>query len=232
MKNEDFSWLPELKDINITSYIWDFKKDNASSEDAVELAFSTYQNDNDLAGVLIKVIVLNERYSTRLTDNKLDDDKLKDNNNSVDVITMAEHIRSIQSDIAEYVDKEEKKRLINAYKKVGQKYKQQYSFATKYCCWNYKSMGFYIVDNYVIWLLYSYGRKLGIEKTDELRKRERKYYTYKDLEDYERFCELYDIFFEKLGEVNTYKFKDNREKDMFLWQLAKSLKEPKNDDSN
>ena len=202
-----------LKPLNgevVKEMIEKFVIEQKTDEDAVKLCFERFKN-NDLNSILVRTIVLNNRYSAGLTDRK------KKNqlgiNIPVDVVTMAEHIQKNVVVIDECVCEKDAIRLINTMKNVGKQYRTPLSFVTKYLSWEFRDKDFdiYIIDGFAKGILYFYNEKDGY----------RAKFKRTDLDDYAFFCEVYNDFFDHL------KMKDlsAKKKDQFIWQYAKYLYE-------
>lgn len=204
--------LPDIGNINIKDMINRFDNEQKANENAVGRCFKDL--GNEYSDVLIKTIVLNNRYSAGLTDHP--QKNLLGQNNPVDVITMADFITSNASKIKSYVSKKDVIGLIECMRKIGEgkEYVSPYSFVTKYCSWQYPKLDVYIVDGYSKGILYYYNLK------DKYYSRVFNQY---ELNNYKTYYDVYKSFFnhyEALKPLTTAK-----EKDKFIWQLGKSLNE-------
>ena len=206
----------------IESYIKRFKENEQLDEAVVREVFSTFKNDS-LEHTMIKVVVLNSRYSAGLNDNI--SDKEFDKRGSLiamDVINMSAFISHEQSIVRHTVNE-----AIELANTLGEKTqievnsrqlnrKKSYSFASKYVFWeNYidsnEKLQIPIYDSRNITMLYkiSKSKNYGINT-----KAPRNYATYKDYA---------DCFLKITQEINK-KLKTNfstRDFDMFFWQYAK-----------
>ena len=169
----------------INQFIKEFKDKESQNEKVVQLAFDTYDNST-LEGILIKVILLNQIYSAGLADNQLSDEKrkefdIKDKKYTVDVRTMAEHIKGLAEEFEKCKTDEDIIGLVGKVRAIN-KYKDSYSFATKYVAWSFSKseLNAPIVDSYVKAVL----------------------------EDYKQFCKVFNAFKDKYGQRKSSKEMD------------------------
>lgn len=115
--------------------------DYYGAEGALELVFRQWPENASYDHVIIKTIMLNRAYSTRI----------------YDVWTVARHIRAL--DIDERLRRGDET-LIHEIASVTFKDKQRnfYSFATKYCSWH-EPEKYQIYDSYVDWLVWNYQKQ-------------------------------------------------------------------------
>ncbi len=196
----------------INQFIKEFKDKESQNEKVVQLAFDTYDNST-LEGILIKVILLNQIYSAGLADNQLSDEKrkefdIKDKKYTVDVRTMAEHIKGLAEEFEKCKTDEDIIGLVGKVRAIN-KYKDSYSFATKYVAWSFSKseLNAPIVDSYVKAVLYWFNVAYSFCDFD---------FTKTSLEDYKQFCKVFNAFKDKYGQR-----KSSKEMDMFLWAYAK-----------
>ena len=186
-----------------------FDEEQLLNEKVVKTVFDTFDNSS-IDKVLLKVIILNNRYSAGLTDNPIGDEKKDDNKGQllpVDVTTMAEHIFNNKS-VLENVDSDEDLiKAVNTIRNVGDKYKYAYSFATKYCS-HHNQLDFPIYDSYVEKVL------LHFKRVDNFMK-----FKKEDLKKYEAFEDIL-LAFKQYYNLNEYSLKDI---DRYLWQLGKKF---------
>lgn len=199
----------------IQNCIEKFEREQKRNEDAVTAAFSSL-NNSAFANILVKVIVLNSRYSTRLSDNDPSVqtvDKALSNNRSFmpSVVKVAQKIANFEQegrfdackDIADVA------KLIKDFQTFSKPYSQPYSFITKYCSFRLPHIEIPIVDNYIRALLIVFNEKDG-------------YYDEKItntlLGDYSEFLKVIRAFSNKYA--SDYSAKDI---DKYLWQYGKNL---------
>ena len=201
---------------NIDKYIEIFDKEQKRSENAVNAAFSSL--DNSLVeNIMVKVIVLNSRYSTRLSNNEPTREKIEEkiaSNGSMmpNVVKVSEVISGFESDgrfdyckditdVAKLI-----KDFLNSFDKP---YSKPYSFITKYCSFRLPDIDIPIVDNYVRALLIVINEKDGFYKgkiSNTL------------LGDYDEFLKVINTFSEEYAK--GYSAKDV---DKYIWQYGKIL---------
>ena len=128
--------LPDISSVKFEDVVERFDKEQEANENAVSRCFEVL--GDDCRDVLIKTIVLNNRYSAGLTDHpkKI----LLGQNNPVDVITMATFITNHKSEIDSCVNDEKTEDLIKLMRNIGNEYVSPYSFVTKYCAWQYPNL--------------------------------------------------------------------------------------------
>ena len=184
-------------------YIRKFKDEetNAITDLCIKNLFDTFNQNDDIASVLTKVTVLNEFYHTRIL--------------SKDLITIAEHIvkQNIDDDLMMGLPDAVEK-IVDTPKEIK---KKPYSFATKYCNWH-NPHKYPIVDRYVKGMLY-YLNKSDNENNVFYKEQ----FCQNDLNNYKKYCEIYDSFIKKfkLGKL-TYK-----KIDMYLWKYGKDVEKKK-----
>lgn len=174
---------------------WDSLDKYVAQESSLKKLFTkTYKTNSDLDEVLIKVCSLNDFYST----------------NIFDPIKVAKHIVSLGIDTKL---KQSDPLLVNeiAWVKVGSgKYKNFYSFATKYCS-HHRPEHFPIYDSFVEKMLLHFRR---VDKFSIFRN--------EDLKQYQEFIRILNDFQSHYG-LDQFTLK---EIDKYLWQDGK-LKFPK-----
>ena len=208
-KNSVNDDLRDINSINIEDMVERFDKEQEANGNAVRRCFKNL--GNEYSDVLIKTIVLNNRYSAGLTDHP--PKNLLGQNNPVDVVTMADFITNHKSEIDSFVKNRNVVGLVELMRNIGDKYVSPYSFVTKYCSWQYPELDVYIVDGYSKGILYYYNLKYNYYSSNLKQS---------DLNDYETYCKVYEQFFNKYF---GSKHLSSKEKDKFIWQLGKTLSE-------
>lgn len=159
-------------------------------EDALnKLFFKTYPKNDEIENILIKTSSLNDFYST----------------NIFSIFHVAKHIYKLKID--ERLAKADLGLVSEIAKvKIGDKEKNFYSFASKYCS-HHQPLKFPIYDYYVDTMLKYFQKIDGFYKSKKM-----------DLKNYEIFCGVINEFikFYDLGEFNI------RQIDVYLWQLGKA----------
>lgn len=194
-----------------------FEKEQSTNEEAVRIVFSSFDNSS-IENILIKVIILNNRYSAGLTDNQISESKRieyesKDKAIPVDVTTMAEHIFNNRNLFDSISKKEDIIELVEKLRKVDDKHQDAYSFATKYCSRTFKEYDIPIVDSYVKGLLYRLNKKKPFTYD----------FTQKDLNTYQEYCRIYNDFVKDFVEKTGLSKENYKNIDKYLWQYAKDL---------
>ena len=182
--------LPIPTEALVRSSVEKFDNDEATTESTISKLFKLFPRNISLGDVLLKVIVLNNLYSTGI----IATDKV------------AEHIVSQNIDVRL---KKGDPKVVNliSYVRLGNKTRNNYSFATKYCSWHNKSQ-YPIYDSIVDRMLWGY------RKQDNFCAFRRE-----DLWDYEKFKEII-LKFRKHYALTAFEFKDI---DKFLWIVGKRL---------
>lgn len=168
---------------------WNSLENYVLQENALDkLFFGICPNNTDISDILLKCSTLNDFYST----------------NIFSVFSVAKHIQSLN------IDKRLKDgdlSLINeiALVKIGDKTKNFYSFASKYCS-HHNPKKFAIYDSYVEKCL-KYFKK--IDKFSN--------FDHNELKDYATFNRVLNDF-KKFYHLDQYSLK---EIDKYLWQLGK-----------
>lgn len=204
---------PTAKNGIVDSCIKQFNKEQEKNESVVSSVFDIFDNSS-IENILIKVIVLNNRYSAGLTDNKISESKrieyeLEDKSIPVDVLTMAEHIFENKAVFDSVSKNEDIIKLVKVLRSVDDNYQDAYSFATKYCSWTFENNIVPIVDSYVKGLLYRLNNKFGFCEP----------FTQAKMNDYDEYYKIYESFIKEYNLYN-YSYKDI---DKYLWQYAKNL---------
>lgn len=201
--------MPTIEKID--GLIEKFDEDQRLNERTVETAFFSLDN-NSLENIIIKVIVLNNRYSAGLNDNKPSEKTLER------VKTINPNVIQVAKKIADFEmrgrfdsckDISDVAKLINDFQSFPKPYSQPYSFITKYCSFRRPDIDIPIVDNYVRALLIVMNEKGGYygEKiTNSL------------LADYNEFLKVINVFSEEYAKGYSFK-----EIDKYLWQYGKDL---------
>ncbi len=192
-----------------------FDKNESVNEKAVKKVFSAL-DDTSLENILIRVIVLNDRYSTGLTNSPISDERKNEYGEKklpIDVMQMANHIYKNKDCFTDVHETNEVVSLVNRLRNLGEEYVDAYSFATKYCSWHFENVEVPIVDSYVKGLLYYFNRKCNYAGR----------ITQEGLKDYGEFIRVYEAFIEKC----ELKEKTYKEIDKYLWMYSKNLKDKK-----
>ena len=208
----------------IDKKIKEFDNNEQLNEKALELLFNTFKSNTDEKEILLKVVTLNNRYSAGLTDNFLSKEKCdiyeKENKRKpTNVIVMTKHIAEIESQQNYFSEEDDSISIVKELRHI-EGYQDSYSFATKYVAWTFRDKNIPIVDGYVKKLLYSINKK----------SKEACFYeklTWKDLEDYSTYCEVYKSFVEHF-KLDKYSYKQI---DKYLWLYGKELAQGKNSQS-
>ena len=204
--------IPNEENRILNDCVVQFDEEQKTNEETVESVFSLYDNSSK-SNILIKVIILNNRYSVGLNDNPLSKDKIKEYDEKekkypVDVMTMAKHIYNNRKEFNNVKTTDEVIGLVETIRNISG-FQDAYSFATKYCSWSFRTLDVPIVDSYVKGLLYRLNKKYGFTKT----------FTQADLNDYRTYKEIYVAFVKACG-LQSKKYKDI---DKYLWQYAKNM---------
>lgn len=191
-----------------------FDKEQKLSEQVVQKVFKNFDNSS-VDNIMLKCIVLNNRYSAGLTDNVISEEKKEKYKKDkkllpVDLQTMSEHIwKCFNNNSFEPNTIKDMVSIVNKIGYLGDEYEKVYVFASKYCAWTYRNIDVPIMDSKVKGLLYKFNR---MEKFYDNLKRE-------DLDDYGKFVCVYKKFVEKYDfEGEGYK-----KVDKYLWQYAKNI---------
>ena len=169
---------------------WDKLDNYVLQESSLKKLFTkTYPNNTELDEILIKVCSLNDFYST----------------NIFSPFTIAKHIKTLDIDKNLARDELTLVDKISKVRMTGGKYRNFYSFASKYCS-HHKPDTYPIYDSFVDKILVYF------------RKRDTFYdFSNNDLKNYQKFYEIILAFisFYNLEEFNV------KDIDKYLWQLGK-----------
>ncbi len=176
----------------IDEIICKFDSQEKLKEEALHLLFSeTFPVGSSKEATLIKVTCLNEYYSTRLNSNlpRSAASVAGGRRLTADILTMAEHVFNLEStrslgNLIQDGNPEAVELIREIPEKDGIKFRDAYSFATKYCSWHNPEQ-YPIVDGYSKAMVYYLSRYL----TDELANFEK--IKQGDLLTYGAFCQLY-----------------------------------------
>ncbi|MCX8061255.1 MAG: hypothetical protein QXS54_01325 [Candidatus Methanomethylicaceae archaeon] len=150
--------------------------------------FRAFPNNINLEDVFLKVIVLNDLYRTAIWA----------------TYQVAEHIVSLNID---HLIREGKPEAVDMIARIrlGNKIRNNYSFATKYCAWHNPS-AYPIYDMCVDKMLWAYRRQDQFDS-----------FLHQDLLKYDRFRQIVRNF-QRHYHLTTYNIKDI---DKFLWLAGK-----------
>jgi hypothetical protein len=181
--------LPYPTEDLVRAYIKQFDEAQTVVELALAKLFQLYPKNTALEEVLLKVIVLNDLYRTAIWA----------------TYRLAEHIVSLGVDpliregLSEAVD-------LIAHIQLGDKTRNNYSFATKYCAWHNPS-SYPIYDGFVHQMLWAYSKQ---DRFDTFLRH--------DLWKYDRFRRIVNNF-RIHYHLTAYGLKDI---DKFLWLAGKT----------
>lgn len=174
----------------VESRVQQFNQTLLVSENALSKLFQQYPKNTALDEVLIKVATLNDIYRTSIWA----------------TYYVAEHIVELNIDPLIAAGMPE---IVNpiALIRIGNKPRNNYSFATKYCAWH-NPTAYPIYDGYVGQILLAYSKKDQFDS----------FYQY-ELWDYPRFKRIVENF-RSFYNLTPFGFKDL---DKFLWLEGKDL---------
>ncbi len=206
--------LDEMCD-SFDSIVKEWKEDELRiPEEAIkDLCTDKYKSQTDINGVIAKISIINQIYSTRVK--------------NIDTYWLAKHITNNGEKLEKYIFSDNEKQRIEAVQIIANsKYSSEdlsderisqmndhYSFATKYCSFHNPDK-FPIYDGYMCAIVKSNWNNLS-------KKIFKKKGDIENIEFYENFCEsmgrLKEIFSKELGEnISAKKF------DQFLWLYLKN----------
>ena len=184
-------YQPTIGGVNKYLRLWDTLENYVLQEEALDkLFFQTYPQNEDISEILIKASALNDFYST----------------NIFSIFPVAKHIHILK------IDRRLKAKdpsLVNdiALVDMNGKFKNFYSFASKYCS-HHDPINYPIYDIYVEKVL------MALNKRDKFSK-----FNKKDLKDYKRFKEII-MDFRKYYGLDEFNLKQI---DRYIWQLGKEF---------
>lgn len=184
-------YQPTIEEVNKYLRLWDTLENYVLQEEALDkLFFQTYPQNEDISEILIKASALNDFYST----------------NIFSIFPVAKHIHILK------IDRRLKAKdpsLVNdiALVDMNGKFKNFYSFASKYCS-HHDPINYPIYDIYVEKVL------MALNKRDKFSK-----FNKKDLKDYKRFKEII-MDFRKYYGLDEFNLKQI---DRYIWQLGKEF---------
>ncbi len=180
--------LPYPTDDLVQSYIRKFDETYMVVERSLTKLFRAFPNNINLEDVFLKVIVLNDLYRTAIWA----------------TYQVAEHIVSLNID---HLIREGKPEAVDMIARIrlGNKIRNNYSFATKYCAWHNPS-AYPIYDTFVDKMLWAYRRQDQFDS-----------FLHQDLLKYDRFRQIVRNF-QRHYHLTTYNIKDI---DKFLWLAGK-----------
>lgn len=185
------NYCPTITEVNKYLERWDSLENYVLQEDALDkLFFETYPNNNDISEILVKASTLNDFYST----------------NIYSIFPVAKHIHNLNIDERlKYKDPT----LVNDLALVNMygKYKNFYSFATKYCS-HHDPVNYPIYDIYVEKVLMALNKRDGFSS-----------FRREDLKNFPKFKSIV-IEFREYYKLEEFNLKDI---DRYLWQLGKEF---------
>lgn len=199
--------LDEMCD-SFDSIVKEWKEDELRiPEEAIkDLCTDKYKSQTDINGVIAKISIINQIYSTRVK--------------NIDTYWLAKHITNNGEKLKKYIYSEDEKDRIKAVQIIAnskdsseeniKKMNNHYSFATKYCSFH-KPEKFPIYDSYISAVVKANADEGIYDKVTNIT----------SFKSYENFCEamgrLKEIFSKELGENISAK-----EFDQFLWLYLKN----------
>lgn len=199
----------------ITDSIEHFKKEYEMDETVVRTVFKEFDNSS-VENILIKTIVLNNRYSAGLNDFQSDKKNI-----AVDVKTMAEKIYSFakQGRLDEYKNLEDIYDLIDELSDINDKNRPT-SFLSKYLHWNYyiknEKTEIPIFDRYTKGMIYRICKQSDLSCCKDI--------TQEKIRDYRFFCKTYFVVKKYVEDKLLFENLSVKEFDMFLWYYGKKNK--------
>jgi len=173
----------------VQSYIQQFDQTYTVVEQALTKLFQLFPDNTAFEDVLLKVIVLNDLYRTAIWATY----KVADNIVSLGIDPLIREGRPEAVDLIAHV-------------RLGDKTRNNYSFATKYCAWH-NSSAYPIYDGFVDKMLWAYSKQDKFDK-----------FLRQDLWKYDRFKRVVSNF-RSYYDLSTYDLKDI---DKFLWLAGKT----------
>jgi hypothetical protein len=132
--------LPPPTPVLVISYLEQFDQEKPAVEDALRRLVGTYPDNTDLASILLKVVALNDLYSTGI----------------LATYQVAEHILDCRIDLAIKEGKlDAVERIARVELGADGKVRNNYSFASKYCAWHNPDE-YPVYDRYVDAMLWEY----------------------------------------------------------------------------
>lgn len=171
-----------------------FNSQNALMEDALKQLREQFPENKEIPHVLLKVLVLNKLYNTRVND--------------VDVPVLARHIAQLRLDDA--IGQGDPAVVGRIYTCDG--LRKYYSFATKFCSWH-NPESYPIYDSYAEECLWAYRRRPANQEGFAKFRRQDCWY-------YDKYKEVVSAFRTHYG-LDHFTF---REIDKFLWQTGERIK--------
>lgn len=184
-------YFPTIEEVNKYLNKWESLENYVLQEDALDkLFFETYPYNSSISEILVKASTLNDFYST----------------NIYSIFPVAKHILNLNID-ERLKDKDPM--LVNdiALVNMNGKYKNFYSFATKYCS-HHDPVNYPIYDIYVEKIL------MVLNKRDKFSN-----FLKKDLKNYTKFKAVV-IDFRQFYNLEEFNLKDI---DRYIWQLGKEF---------
>lgn len=181
--------LPHPTEDLVQSYIQQFDQTQTVVERSLTNLFRLFPENTALEDVLLKVVVLNDLYRTAIWA----------------TYQVAEHIVSLNIDPILWEGQSGAVDMI-ARVRLGDKTRNNYSFATKYCAWHNPSV-YPIYDGFVDQMLWAYRKQ---DKFDTFYRQ--------DLWKYDRFRQVISNF-QTFYNLTEYDLKDI---DKFLWLSGKT----------
>ena len=172
-----------------------FNTNNGKEEKALDNLFSKFSSNKDYSEVLVKVIMINNLYSTRLNNNQ--------KGKTISVKAMAQRITDI-GDVINSIEPEEAIEIIGG-NSIYKDYNKAYSFASKYLSFTYRN---------------AEKKEDLIPITDSLSRKTLKFMKYAN----KRInLECYSNFYEAMNELSEQYNIGFKELDAFLWLIGKAF---------
>ncbi|MCL4834549.1 MAG: hypothetical protein KJZ86_19065 [Caldilineaceae bacterium] len=180
--------LPEPDEELVIGFIEKFDKSQIAVDRALGKLFRLFPTNTSLEDVLLKVVTLNSLYATGI----------------LATYRVAEHIQQLQIDpLLQSGDPQAVAQI--AQVRIGNKIRNNYSFASKYCAWH-NPRAYPIFDGFVEQMLWNYQRQ---DSFCQFRRQ--------DLREYKKFRQAIDEF---CHYYHLTKF-GYKEIDKFLWLAGK-----------
>lgn len=187
--------LIEISKSAVQDYINQFKAKEEYGEKSLEMIFHDYKDSGDIRNVMVKTIVLNSLYHTRIKDKDIPFvvKHIVNNHEKIDTLLNSGKREYELYDIIAFIPVEG---VNNAY-----------VFASKYLSFSNTEL-YPIMDSYSRDLLTKYS-----DIYPDIPK-------IKGIDNYKSFCAAFDAFHKMVNKITEHDF-TAKEIDMFIWQYAK-----------